>query len=64
MSTDQDWVGLDQDWSQFRPDQDWIGLEFFFTDVLNGSVYLAIKGKNFGETIFQFYFELSTFVRT
>jgi len=29
MSTDQDWIGLDQDWSQFWPDQDWIGLHFF-----------------------------------
>ena len=29
MSTDQDWIGLDQDWSQFWPDQDWIGLQFF-----------------------------------
>jgi len=26
MSTDQDWIGLDQDWGQFWPDQDWIGL--------------------------------------
>jgi len=22
MSTDQDWIGLGQDWSQFWPDQD------------------------------------------
>jgi len=29
MSTDQDWIGLDQDWSQFWPDQDWIRLQFF-----------------------------------
>jgi len=29
MSKDQDWIGLDQDWSQFWPDQDWIGLQFF-----------------------------------
>jgi len=29
MSTDQDWMGLDQDWSQFWPDQDWIGLRKF-----------------------------------
>jgi len=29
MSTDQDWIGLVQDWSQFWPDQDWIGLQFF-----------------------------------
>jgi len=29
MSTDQHWIGLDQDWSQFWPDQDWIGLQFF-----------------------------------
>ena len=29
MSTDQDWIGLDQDWSHFWPDQDWIGLQFF-----------------------------------
>jgi len=29
VSTDQDWIGLDQDWSQFWPDQDWIGLQFF-----------------------------------
>jgi len=29
MSTDQDWIGLDQEWSQFWPDQDWIGLQFF-----------------------------------
>jgi len=28
MSTDQDWIGLDQDWSQFWQDQDWIGLRF------------------------------------
>jgi len=27
--TDLDWIGLDQDWSQFCPDQDWIGLQFF-----------------------------------
>jgi len=27
MSTDQDWMGLDQDWSQIWPDQDWIGLQ-------------------------------------
>jgi len=26
----QDWIGLDQDWSQFWPNQDWIGLHFFF----------------------------------
>jgi len=25
----QDWIGLDQDWSQFWPDQDWIGLRKF-----------------------------------
>jgi len=25
----QDWIGLDQNWSQFWPDQDWIGLHFF-----------------------------------
>jgi len=30
MSTDQDWIGLDQDWSQSWPDQDWIRLQFFF----------------------------------
>ena len=30
MSPDQDWIGLDQDWSQFWPDQDWIGLQFFW----------------------------------
>jgi len=29
MSTDQDWIGLDQGWSQFWPDQDWIGLQLF-----------------------------------
>ena len=29
MSTDQDWIGLNQDWSQFLPDQDWIGLQLF-----------------------------------
>jgi len=29
MSTDQDWIGLDQDWSQFWPDQDWIGLRIY-----------------------------------
>jgi len=28
MSTDQDRIGLDQDWSQFWPHQDWIGLQF------------------------------------
>jgi len=28
MNTDQDYIELDQDWSQFRPDQDWIGLQF------------------------------------
>ena len=28
MSTDQDLIGLDQDWSQFWPD--WIGLQFFW----------------------------------
>jgi len=27
--TDQDWIGLDQDWSQFLADQDWTGLQFF-----------------------------------
>jgi len=26
MSTDQDWIGLDQDWSHVWLDQDWIGL--------------------------------------
>jgi len=30
MSTDQDWIGLDQNWSQFWPDQDCIGLQFFW----------------------------------
>jgi len=30
MSTDQDCIGLDQDWSQFWPDQGWIGLQFFW----------------------------------
>jgi len=30
MSTDQDWIGLDQDWSQFWPDQDYIGLQLFW----------------------------------
>jgi len=30
MSTDQDWIGLDQDWRQFWQDQDWIGLQLFF----------------------------------
>ena len=30
MSTDQDWIWLDQNWSQFWPDQDWIGLQFFW----------------------------------
>jgi len=39
MSSEQDWIELDQDWSQFWPDQDWsqfwpdqdwIGLQFFF----------------------------------
>jgi len=30
MSTDQDWIGLDQDWSQVWPDQDWIGLQFIW----------------------------------
>jgi len=29
MSIDQDWTGLDHDYSQFFPDQDWIGLQFF-----------------------------------
>jgi len=29
MSTDQDWIGLGQDLSQFWPGQDWIGLQFF-----------------------------------
>jgi len=30
MSTDQDWIGLHQDWSQFWPNQDWTGLRKFF----------------------------------
>ena len=30
MSTDQDWIGLDQEWSHFWPDQDWIGLQFLW----------------------------------
>ena len=29
MSTDQDWIGLDQDWSLLWPDQGWIGLQIF-----------------------------------
>jgi len=29
LSMDQDWIGPDQDWSQFWPDQDWIGLRKF-----------------------------------
>jgi len=29
MSTDEDWTGLDLDWSQIWPNQDWIGLQFF-----------------------------------
>jgi len=30
MSTDQDWIELDQDWSQFWLDQDRIGLRKYF----------------------------------
>jgi len=26
----QDWIGLEQDWSQFWRDQDWIGLQLFW----------------------------------
>jgi len=33
-------------------------LSLDFADLLNGSVYLAIKGKSSAETILQFYFEL------
>jgi len=33
-------------------------LSLEFTDLLSGSVYLAIKGKSSAETILQFYFEL------
>jgi len=29
MSEDQDGIGLNQDYRQFRPDQDWIELQFF-----------------------------------
>jgi len=29
MNTGQNWIALDQDWSQFLADQDWIGLRKF-----------------------------------
>jgi len=41
MSTDQDWIGLDQDWSQFWPDQEWIGLQFF--SKLEDQVWIGLR---------------------
>jgi len=41
MSTDQVWIGVDQDWNLFWPDQNCIGLQFFWK--LAGQDWIGLR---------------------